>query len=261
MHFWLFFRQTNKLGVYTPHRDVYSARHSGSVAERLKDNKRIQWIFIGDGRKKKWVQQFVQSREMEDTVHLYKRYPIEYMSAFFKKADIMLLSLCNNNAFNVTLPAKLQAYMLNAKPVLVMANGEAQSVVREARCGYGANADSIDKMEGIEFERFCARLLAANGYENVEVTSCSGDQGVDILCEKDRVSYAVQCKRFDSLVGNGAVQEVYAGRQLYHCNVGVVMTNSDFTPSARELAEATGVALWGRDVVLKMAGAMRDSGL
>jgi hypothetical protein len=24
------------LGVYTPHRDVYSARHSGSVAERLK---------------------------------------------------------------------------------------------------------------------------------------------------------------------------------------------------------------------------------
>lgn len=60
--------------------------------------------------------------------------------------DIMLLSLCNNNAFNVTLPAKLQAYMLNAKPVLVMANGEAQSVVREARCGYGANADSIDKM-------------------------------------------------------------------------------------------------------------------
>ena len=116
------------------------------VAERLKDDKRIQWIFIGDGRKKKWVQQFVQSREMEDTVHLYKRYPIEYMSAFFKKADIMLLSLCNNNAFNVTLPAKLQAYMLNAKPVLVMANGEAQSVVREARCGYGANADSIDKM-------------------------------------------------------------------------------------------------------------------
>ena len=34
MHFWLFFRQTNKLGVYTPHRDVYSARHSGSVAEK-----------------------------------------------------------------------------------------------------------------------------------------------------------------------------------------------------------------------------------
>ncbi|MDM8271573.1 restriction endonuclease [Thermophilibacter provencensis] len=115
---------------------------------------------------------------------------------------------------------------------------------------------SIDAMEGYEFERLCARLLEANRYKKVEVTSGSGDQGVDILCEKDRVTYAIQCKRYDSLVGNKAVQEVTAGRQFYHCNVGVVMTNSDFTASAKELAEATGVALWGRDVVLRMLSAM-----
>lgn len=116
------------------------------VAERLKENKNIQWIFIGDGRKKKWVQQFVESRQMNDTVHLYNRYPMKYMPAFFRKADIMLLPLCNNPAFNITLPAKIQAYMLNSKPILVMANGEAQTVVNEANCGYGTNADSIDKM-------------------------------------------------------------------------------------------------------------------
>lgn len=34
--FWLFFRQTNTFGLYTAHWDVYSAPHSGSVAERLK---------------------------------------------------------------------------------------------------------------------------------------------------------------------------------------------------------------------------------
>lgn len=55
------------------------------VAERLKNNKHIQWIFIGDGRKKKWVMSFVQSREMGDTVHFYDRYPIEYMPAFSEK--------------------------------------------------------------------------------------------------------------------------------------------------------------------------------
>ena len=59
------------------------------VAECLKNNKHIQWIFIGDGRKKKWVMSFVQSREMGDTVHFYDRYPIEYMPAFFRKADII----------------------------------------------------------------------------------------------------------------------------------------------------------------------------
>ncbi|CDF53217.1 conserved hypothetical protein [Salmonella enterica subsp. enterica serovar Bovismorbificans str. 3114] len=34
--FCLFFTQTNTFGLYMTHRDVYSAPHSGSVAERLK---------------------------------------------------------------------------------------------------------------------------------------------------------------------------------------------------------------------------------
>lgn len=34
--FCLFFTQTNTFGLYMAHRDVYSAPHSGSVAERLK---------------------------------------------------------------------------------------------------------------------------------------------------------------------------------------------------------------------------------
>ena len=57
---------------------------------------------------------FVQSREMGDTVHFYDRYPIEFMPAIYRKADIMLLPLCDNSAFNVTLPAKIQAYMLSS---------------------------------------------------------------------------------------------------------------------------------------------------
>lgn len=118
----------------------------------------------------------------------------------------------------------------------------------------------IDGMDGAEFERFCARLLVASGYEGVEVTRGSGDQGVDILCEKDCVTYAIQCKRFESMVGNSAVQEVFAGRQLYSRNVGVVMTSSHFTHAARELADATGVALWDREVLLGMVAAAKAAG-
>lgn len=104
---------------------------------------------------------FVQSREMGDTVHFYDRYPIEYMPAFFRKADIMLLPLCDNSAFNVTLPAKIQAYMLSSKPILVMANGEVQTVVKNARCGYYTGADSIDKMVRL--------VLSISNYSNQEL--------------------------------------------------------------------------------------------
>ena len=53
-------------------------------------------------------------------------------------------------------------------------------------------AQSYDEMEGHEFEYFCADLLEKRGFEEVEVTKGSGDYGVDILAEKDGVTYAIQ---------------------------------------------------------------------
>lgn len=112
--------------------------------------------------------------------------------------------------------------------------------------GEQSSMDDVDFMEGHEFEYFCASLLRKNGFTNVEVTKGSGDQGVDILANKDGVRYAIQCKNYSSPLGNTSVQEVEAGRQFYHCHVGVVITNSTFTPGAVALAAATRVLLWDR---------------
>ena len=106
-----------------------------------------------------------------------------------------------------------------------------------------------DYMEGHDFERFCAKLLEANGFSNVNVTPGSNDQGIDILAEKQDVKYAIQCKRYSSDVGNKAVQEVFAGKSYYGCHVGVVLTNRYFTSSAKELAAKTQIFLWDRNVL------------
>ena len=110
----------------------------------------------------------------------------------------------------------------------------------------------VDSMEGHEFEYWCAELLKKNGFTEVEVTKGSGDQGVDVLAVKDGIRYAIQCKCYSSNLGNGPVQEVHAGKALYHCQVGVVMTNQYFTAGAKELAEATGVLLWDREKLEEM---------
>lgn len=109
----------------------------------------------------------------------------------------------------------------------------------------------IDGMDGLAFEQWCADLLKENEFYNVTVTKSSGDQGVDILAEKGGVKYAIQCKNYSSNLGNSCVQEVNAGKTLYHCHVGAVMTNSYFTSGAKKLAEATGVLLWDRDTIAK----------
>ena len=90
----------------------------------------------------------------------------------------------------------------------------------------------FDQMDGWEFEEYVAELLIRNGFCHVEVTKGSGDQGVDILAQKDEVSYAVQCKHYASKIPNKAVQEAYAGARFYGCDRAVVLTNSYFTPSA-----------------------------
>lgn len=112
----------------------------------------------------------------------------------------------------------------------------------------------IDNMDGHAFEYWCAELLRKNGFINVEVTKGSGDQGVDIVAVKDSIRYAIQCKCYSSNLGNGPVQEVNAGKSLYHCQLGVVMTNQYFTAGAKELADANGVLLWDRDKLEEMLG-------
>lgn len=102
----------------------------------------------------------------------------------------------------------------------------------------------FEDMEGHEFEYFCADLLKDHGFCEVEVTRGSGDYGIDILAEKDGVTYAIQCKRYAAPVGVKAVQEAYAGRDYYDRMVGAVMTNQYFTAPAVEAAKKLKILLW-----------------
>ena len=110
----------------------------------------------------------------------------------------------------------------------------------------------LDAMEGHDFEYFCADLLEDHGFKSVEVTRGSGDYGVDVLAEKEGVTYAVQCKRYDGPVGVKAVQEAYAGRDYYDRMVGVVMTNQYFTEPAVKAAKKLKILLWDRGYLESM---------
>lgn len=104
----------------------------------------------------------------------------------------------------------------------------------------------IDLMEGHDFEYYCAELLRQQGFLEVEVTKGSGDYGIDILAEKDGVTYAIQCKRYTAPVGVKAIQEAYAGRDYYDRMVGAVLTNQYFTQPAVEAAKKLKILLWDR---------------
>ena len=111
---------------------------------------------------------------------------------------------------------------------------------------------SMDLLEGHDFEKYCAELLKRRGFQDVEITKGSGDYGVDILAEKEGVTYAIQCKRYMAPVGVKAVQEAYAGRDYYDRMVGAVLTNQYFTQPAVEAAKKLKILLWDRGYLESM---------
>ena len=119
--------------------------------------------------------------------------------------------------------------------------------------------DRIDNMDGLAFENWCADALRAIDFTDINLTPRSGDQGVDILAQKDGIKYAIQCKCYSSNLGNTPIQEVTAGKSYYRCHVGVVITNRYFTPGAVELADATGTLLWDRDWITEHLDRMKPA--
>ncbi len=95
---------------------------------------------------------------------------------------------------------------------------------------------------GIEFEHWCAARIGEQGW-SVRVTKATGDQGIDLEATKVNKVIVIQCKRWDQPVGNGAVQEIYAGKAYHLADAACVIATCGFTPSAHELARNIGVVL------------------
>ncbi|GFR38150.1 hypothetical protein PRECH8_14460 [Insulibacter thermoxylanivorax] len=109
----------------------------------------------------------------------------------------------------------------------------------------------IDKMDGIQFEHYLKLLFSAQGYK-VEVTRAAGDYGADLILRKDNKKIVVQAKRYAKNVGISAIQEVVASKAYYGADEAWVVTNSDFTEAARNLAESNGVILINRERLIEM---------
>ena len=96
--------------------------------------------------------------------------------------------------------------------------------------------------DGHAFEKWVAEALIGFGWE-AEVTSGSGDQGIDVIAKKEGKKLGIQCKLYSSAIGNKAVQEAHAGKSYYNADAVAVLSNASYTSSAKDLARVTGVEL------------------
>lgn len=125
---------------------------------------------------------------------------------------------------------------------------EFESKLSKAKGKISYSIDDVDLMTGYEFESLVAKLFSKMGY-NTTVTKASGDQGIDVIAEKNGKKIGIQAKCYSSKVSNSAIQEVVAGVNYYNCDKGVVVSNNYYTNSAIELAQSNNIILWDREML------------
>ena len=104
----------------------------------------------------------------------------------------------------------------------------------------------VDSLDGHEFEEFLFYFFKSLGLK-VKKTKKSRDYGADLVLNYSDKIIVIQCKLYyNHSVGNSAIQEINTAKNYYMADKGVVITNSFFSKSAKNLSTSADIILIDR---------------
>lgn len=140
------------------------------AATLLKNNKFIKWIIVGDGRRYDWLRSEVRRRGLEKNFLILGRFPLERMPSFFAHANALLVSLKKDPVFSMTIPAKLQTYLMTGIPILGMLDGEGAKIIEESNSGLCSPAS-----DSASLARLATRMSQFSHEKNIQL----GHNGIE----------------------------------------------------------------------------------
>ena len=120
-----------------------AAQDMENIANALKickDIPDLNFIFLGDGRQKEWLELYIKKENLTEKVKLLGRFPPSDMPYFFNHSDAFLVTLKNEDIFSKTLPGRVMSFMAAGKPLIAAAGGETDSVISKSRAGLSVQA-------------------------------------------------------------------------------------------------------------------------
>ena len=110
-------------------------------------NLNFQFVIAGGGRDLNNMIELVKLLNLETKIVFTGQLELDAMPSLYQECDILVLSLKDDYILNKTLPGKLQSYMLAGKPILSLANGEANNLITKCSAGLAANPSNINEIE------------------------------------------------------------------------------------------------------------------
>ena len=113
---------------------------AASITEKYKN---IKWVIVGKGRDWDRVKQKIDRLNLS-SVEMLGQFPLSRMHEFYAAADALLVCLKSDPLFSITVPGKLQSYLMSKKPVLGMRNGEGAMLIKKAHAGICCAAEDSE---------------------------------------------------------------------------------------------------------------------
>ncbi|HPS57040.1 MAG TPA: restriction endonuclease [Spirochaetota bacterium] len=90
----------------------------------------------------------------------------------------------------------------------------------------------LQTMNPIKFEELVSYLYTQMGYET-ELTTATGDHGVDLFVYKDDKKIAIQCKRVISKVGEPVIRDLYGAMHDAGADAAIIVTTGSVSKQAK----------------------------
>jgi len=138
-----------------------------TAAVRLKDDQRIQFLFVGDGAEKQSLVN--RARELGLTnVYFHDQIDRSEISDFYNASDLFLVPLRKADLFTRNIPSKIYEIMAARKPMIIATEGESRKLVEQSGAGIGVTPEnSLELAEAIKFlleNEALRRQMGENGY-------------------------------------------------------------------------------------------------
>jgi glycosyltransferase involved in cell wall biosynthesis len=115
------------------------------AAERLKGEKGVAFVIIGEGEQKAVYERWARERGLRN-LFLVGAFPRAMARKLIEQMDVCLVALPAGEHFHATLTSKMFDYMAAKKPVLFCGAGDSADVIAESGCGFTAPSHDDEGM-------------------------------------------------------------------------------------------------------------------
>jgi len=114
-----------------------------SVAEKMKDNPSIRFVFVGAGADRERLISISKEKGLTHT-EFYPAVKKQDMPDWYSAADICLVPLKKRNVFRYNIPSKMFEIMACERPILLGAEGQAREILEQSGAGIAVEPEKVE---------------------------------------------------------------------------------------------------------------------